>query len=133
GMVTNAAVNAATGTTEGSDIVNIPARIFGPVDVSDAEWSERTLIPDDILQLTGHTSYVPKKAGQTQLVVRTKGGLFGGQQVTGNPPLDLEVEEIRIQLEHDGEAKPVVVATDAKRNFDFTIRITGSKHPEQIV
>lgn len=133
GMVTNAAVNEATGTTAGSDIVTIAPKVFGPVDVSDAQWSERSLIPDDVLQLTGHTSYVPKKAGQTQLVVRTKSGMFGGQQVTGNPPLDLEVEEIRIQLEHGGEAKPVVVATDTKRNFDFTIRITGSKHPDQIV
>lgn len=133
GMVTNAAVNAATATTAGSDIVNIPPKVFGPVDVSEPEWSERSLIPDDILQLTGHTSYVPKKAGQTQLVVRTKGGMFGGQQVTGNPPLDLEVEQIEIELEHEGEVKPAVVATDSKRNFDFTIRITGSKHPDQIV
>lgn len=133
GILSNAVVDQAIGSTEGSGIVTYPPQVFGPVDVSDAAWSERSMIPDDIFQFTGHTSYVPAKPGQTQLVVRTRGGLFGGQQITANPPLPLEVEQIGIRLEHQGEVKPVVVATDKKRGFDFSILVTGSRYPDQVV
>lgn len=132
-MVLNAAVNTNIDLAGGSDIFKIEPQEFGPVDVSDEEWSERSLIPDDIFQFTGHTSYVPNKAGQADLVVRTRAGLFGNQQITGDPALDLEVKEIGIRLlDGNGAIGPVVIASDSKRNFTFTVEVTNSKHPDQI-
>jgi len=132
-ILANGVVDAATGSTVGSGIVTVPPETFGPVDVSDAAWSERSMIPADIFQFTGHTSYVPRKAGQAQLVVRTRGGLFGGQQITGDPALALTVEQIEIRLEHEGVARTAVVATDTRRGFDFAIVVTGSKYSDQVV
>jgi hypothetical protein len=125
GFVLNQVVARAIATTDGSDFIQIPAQTFGPVDISDAQWSERDLVPELAIVHTDHTAYEPRRVGQSILTVRSLGGRFGGRQITADP-VTLIVRTLQVTISPDD----VIVAPGQTR--EFTVRVEGAQFPELV-
>lgn len=102
----------------------IPARTTQPIDVSDEAWSERSLIGSAFTLGADHNQYEPKEPGSATLVVRTKGGSFGGAQATVQQELTVNAITLTIS--------PDEVTLAGGETQEFTVTVENSVHPEMV-
>ncbi len=124
GFVTGEVVSNAVGASGGAGLIEIPVQSFGPVDISDEEWSDRTLAPDASVAMTSHNGYEPRRRGTSTLVVRSKDGLFGFQQIDDN--VELTVQTLQIEIAPD----EVVLAPGQETTL--TVTVIGSAFPHMV-
>lgn len=129
-MVLGEVFDAAIEHTDGSDFIEVPPKIAGPVDVSSPQWSDRHLTEGTSVELTSHRQYEPVEPGQSMLEVRTvdpEAGQFGFQQVPPpGEPVPIEVKQIQIGIEPDD------VTVEPDEITFFTVTVTNSAHPEMV-
>ncbi|NNF13258.1 MAG: hypothetical protein HKN72_08545 [Gemmatimonadetes bacterium] len=103
----------------------VPVETFGPVPISDEEWSEMVLLGESIDSLT-HTTYEPVGAGETTLQVnnRADGPRFGGNELFQTVPLRVDSIEVRV------EPSDTFVAPDDSKTFRVTV--LNAFHPDSI-
>ncbi len=133
GLVEARLINDLIGTTDGSTILTRGPEIFGPVDVSDPQWTVRTLDPESgPLQFISHTAYEPREPGEAMLGVRTVDGAFGGRRIDLSPGLPLRVEEIAIDLEVDGAIRQSVTVSQPNQAVAVLVRVRNAKYPLEV-
>lgn len=109
-----------------SDVIRIPARQFGPVDVTAEEWSERRLPGlDPVVEFLDHRSYLPLAVGSSEIVVQTKGSEFGDAEPAETRET-LTVQTIDLDLE------PTEVVMQPDEGRDFTVHVENSAFPEKV-
>lgn len=103
----------------------VPPRQFGPVDVTNTEWSDARIVTGTSVVLTPHELFDPREPGQSLLEVVTAVGKFGGTSIrTAHLPIDVREMEVTIS--------PTDVALTAGQTQTFTITVTNSRHPTSI-
>lgn len=124
GFVTGEVVSNAIAASGGAGILEIPPEEFGPVDVSDEEWSDYRLIPEAVIEMTTHTDYEPREHGSTTLSVRTKDGMFGSAQIA--EPQEVTVGQIQINLLPDD------ITLAPGQDTMLTVTVVNAAHPDSI-
>ena len=127
GLVETMVVQEAINSTAGSDLIELPAELFGPVDVSDPSYAE-AFIEGQAIELISDTDYAPHTAGEATLNVRvvSDGGQFGGKNVEGGAPVAVEVRELRLRI------APEEVSVAPGDVVEFEVTVEDSFSPELV-
>lgn len=124
-------VNFLTPDTSGAQIIVIDPQAFGPVDISDKNWST-SLLKGDTITLLDHSDYAPVKDGATDLIVRarTDGKRFGGVAAISKART-VEVEPIKIAILQDGAPVNKIIAKPGE-HFSFTVKVEDAAFPDNL-
>jgi len=127
GLVETTVVQEAINTTAGSDIVQLPAELFGPVDISDPAYGE-AFVDGAAIELTSDREYEPRMAGQAVLNVRVvnAGGQFGGKAIEGQAPATVEVLELSVRI------SPEEVGVEPGDVIEFEVAVENAFSPEMV-
>lgn len=131
GLILNTLVQEMINTTAGSGYVEVEPKVFGPVDVSDVEWSEAEIVQGTSVVLTNHTEFDPRDTGVSQLRVRTRGGLFGGEQIIADLE-PIEVLTIDLDYSYPNATIETLVVDSALKTYTLKVLVENSRYPEQV-
>jgi hypothetical protein len=113
------------GLNLGDDLLVLPPRTFGPVDVSDAEWTHSRIVEGSSVVLTSHEAYDPREPGTSLLEVITAQGKFGGANIAP-PRQPIDVSQLEVSI----DPKEVIVSDESE--VWFTVTVANSAHPASI-
>ena len=114
------------GVTELSDgSLAAGPRQFGPVDVTNTEWSDARIVTGTSVVLTSHEQYDPREPGRSLLEVVTAVGKFGGTSIRSDH-LPITVNQLEVTI------SPTEVALAPEQPMTFTVTVANSMHPASI-
>ena len=102
----------------------LPPQTYGPVNVSDEQWSMASVPVGDAIVLSSHTEYEAHLEGTSVLSVRTADGEFGSQQTATQATVKVKPIQMSISPS-DVTLAPGEVQT-------FTIKVVDAKYPDRV-
>lgn len=79
--------------------IRFAARDFGPTDVSDERWSERShrsLTGDEVIRFAGHQAFEVVGTGRAEVLVSTREGRFGHRRIERAQTVEVSVLDVRL-------------------------------------
>jgi hypothetical protein len=106
------------------EALDIPAELFGPVNVTEPAWIQARIAAGDAVAMVDETVYEPRAWGVATLSVRTRDGAFGGQQISD--ATDIRVEILKLTVSPDR------IHLRAGEPQGFTVSVIDSRYPEMV-
>lgn len=109
-----------------TDIIHLPSKNFGPVDVTAETWTDKRLSGSTfVVEFTDHHHYIPREVGSSEIVVETKVSEFGGAT-----PAEGRGSVIVRAIDLTFDPAEVVMKRGEQR--DFTLQVENSAFPEKV-
>jgi hypothetical protein len=106
-------------------ILMLPPITYGPVDITDTEWSDARIVTGTSVALTPHEEYQPQEPGTSLLEVITALGKFGGTNIATDH-IPITVGELSVRIEPDE------VLLQPGQDTTFTVTVTDALHPDSV-
>jgi hypothetical protein len=106
-------------------LLSVPPIQYGPVDVSDTEWTDSRIVTGTSVILTTHEQYDPRETGTSLLEVITAVGKFGGTSIA-TERLPISVGALSVSIE------PSDILLQPGRDTTFTVTVLNALHPDSV-
>jgi hypothetical protein len=106
-------------------LLTVPPLQYGPVDVSDTEWTDSRVVTGTSVTLVTHEQYDPQEPGTSLLEVITAVGKFGGTSIaTEHVPVSVGALSVSIE--------PSEILLQPGRDTTLTVTVSNAVHPDSV-
>ena len=118
-----ALVGPGVSLTDG--LLTVPPIVYGPVDVSDPEWTDSRIVTGISIELPSHGEYDPVKTGASLFEVVTAVGKFGGTSIATDHE-EISVGQLSLSL------SPTEIFLAPGQDTLLTLTVLNSLHPDSV-
>jgi hypothetical protein len=118
-----ALVGRGVSLTDG--LLTVPPLNYGPVDVSDPEWTDSRIVTGTSIELPSHGQYDPVEPGASLIEVVTAVGKFGGTSIATDHE-GISVGQLQLTL------SPAEIFLAPGQDTLLTLTVLNSAHPDSV-
>jgi hypothetical protein len=116
-------VDRGVALTDG--VLTVPPLTYGPVDVSDPEWTDSRIVTGTSIELPSHGLYEPMEPGTSLIEIVTAVGKFGGTSIDSGHQ-EISIGRLALSI------SPAEVFLAPGQDTTFALTVLNALHPDSV-